>query len=44
VEVSSRGEFIEAGMPLEVSRIDGNRIVVRASAHADETGGREAGA
>jgi membrane-bound serine protease (ClpP class) len=29
VEVSSRGEFIEAGMPVEVCRIDGNKIVVR---------------
>jgi membrane-bound serine protease (ClpP class) len=29
VEVSSRGEFIEAGKPLEVSRIDGNLIMVR---------------
>ncbi len=30
VEVNSRGEFIEAGSALEVSRIEGNRIVVRA--------------
>jgi membrane-bound serine protease (ClpP class) len=31
LEVSSRGEFIDAGRPVEVSRIDGNLIVVRAA-------------
>jgi membrane-bound serine protease (ClpP class) len=29
VDVVSEGEFIEAGAPLEVIRVDGNRIVVR---------------
>jgi membrane-bound serine protease (ClpP class) len=29
VDVVSRGEYIEAGEPIEVVRIDGNRIVVR---------------
>lgn len=29
MDVSSRGEFIEAGKPVEVCRIDGNKIVVR---------------
>jgi membrane-bound serine protease (ClpP class) len=29
VDVVSAGEFIEAGQPLEVIRVDGNRIVVR---------------
>jgi membrane-bound serine protease (ClpP class) len=28
-EVSSRGEYIEAGKPVEVARIEGNKIVVR---------------
>jgi membrane-bound serine protease (ClpP class) len=40
LEVSSRGEFIDAGKPLEVSRIEGNRIVVRAA----ESAAPEAGA
>ena len=31
VEVSSRGDFIEAGKPIEVARIDGNTILVRLS-------------
>ncbi len=31
IEVSSRGEFIEAGIPVEVCRLDGNKIVVRAT-------------
>ncbi|MEO6097910.1 MAG: NfeD family protein, partial [Fibrobacteria bacterium] len=31
VEVSSRGDFIEAGSPIEVARIDGNTILVRLS-------------
>jgi membrane-bound serine protease (ClpP class) len=30
MDVSSRGDFIEAGKPVEVCRIDGNIIVVRA--------------
>ena len=30
VDVVSDGEFIEAGAPVEVIRVDGNRIVVRA--------------
>jgi membrane-bound serine protease (ClpP class) len=29
VDVVSDGEFIEAGAPIIVSRVDGNRIVVR---------------
>jgi membrane-bound serine protease (ClpP class) len=29
VDVVSDGEFIESGEPIEVSRVDGNRIVVR---------------
>ena len=29
LEVSSRGEFVEAGRPVEVVRIDGNKVVVR---------------
>jgi membrane-bound serine protease (ClpP class) len=29
VDVVSDGEFIDAGAPLEVIRVDGNRIVVR---------------
>ena len=31
IEVSSRGEFIEAGQAVEVCRLDGNKIVVRPS-------------
>jgi membrane-bound serine protease (ClpP class) len=31
VDVVSEGEFIEAGQPIEVIRVDGNRIVVRRS-------------
>ena len=34
LEVSSRGEFIEAGRPLEVVRVEGNRVVVRESESA----------
>jgi hypothetical protein len=38
----SDGDFIEAGAPLVVARVDGNRIVVRrdirASANETETG------
>jgi membrane-bound serine protease (ClpP class) len=29
IEVVSRGEFIEADVPVEVARIDGNKVVVR---------------
>ena len=29
VDVVSDGEFIEAGVPVVVTRVDGNRIVVR---------------
>ena len=29
VDVVSEGEFIQAGQPIEVARVDGNRIVVR---------------
>ena len=36
VDVVSDGEFIEAGEPIEVSRVNGNRIVVRRP-HADST-------
>jgi membrane-bound serine protease (ClpP class) len=35
VDVVSEGEFIEAGQPIEVIRVDGNRIVVRRS-HAPD--------
>lgn len=31
LEVSSRGEYIEAGKPVEVVRIEGNKIVVRST-------------
>jgi membrane-bound serine protease (ClpP class) len=36
VDVVSDGEFIEAGEPLEVIRVDGNRIVVRRPRQAPE--------
>ena len=29
LEVSSRGEFIEAGQAVEVCRVEGNKVVVR---------------
>ncbi len=29
VDVVSEGDFIDAGQPIEVARVDGNRIVVR---------------
>jgi membrane-bound serine protease (ClpP class) len=29
LEVVSRGEFIEAGIPVEIARIDGNNVIVR---------------
>jgi len=38
VDVVSEGEFIDAGEPLEVIRVDGNRIVVR---RAHDTAGKE---
>jgi membrane-bound serine protease (ClpP class) len=31
VDVVSDGEFIDAGIPIVVTRVDGNRIVVRRS-------------
>jgi membrane-bound serine protease (ClpP class) len=31
VDVVSEGAFIEAGQPIDVIRVDGNRIVVRQS-------------
>lgn len=34
LEVSSRGEFIDAGKPVEVCRIEGNRVLVRAKEEA----------
>jgi membrane-bound serine protease (ClpP class) len=37
VDVVSDGEFIDAGMPVVVTRVDGNRIVVRR--HRASTGG-----
>jgi membrane-bound serine protease (ClpP class) len=36
VDVVSQGEFIEAGAPIEVTRVDGNRIVVRRRRTAGE--------
>jgi membrane-bound serine protease (ClpP class) len=36
VDVVSEGGFLEAGMPVEVIRVDGNRIVVRSVAGAIE--------
>jgi membrane-bound serine protease (ClpP class) len=38
VDVVSDGEFIEAGQPIEVIRVDGNRIVVRRSHAQTERG------
>jgi membrane-bound serine protease (ClpP class) len=38
VDVVSEGEFIEAGAPIEVVRVDGNRIVVR---RIRDTAGKE---
>jgi membrane-bound serine protease (ClpP class) len=29
IDVVSDGEFIDSGVPITVSRVDGNRIVVR---------------
>jgi membrane-bound serine protease (ClpP class) len=39
VDVVSDGEFIEAGEPIEVTRVDGNRIVVRRRHEAPSEGG-----
>jgi membrane-bound serine protease (ClpP class) len=36
VDVVSDGEFIDAGTPIEVTRVDGNRIVVRRASPAQE--------
>ena len=36
VDVVSEGELIEPGMPVEVIRVDGNRIVVRAVTNTNE--------
>ena len=36
VDVVSDGDFIEAGTPLLVTRVDGNRIVVRRSPSREE--------
>jgi membrane-bound serine protease (ClpP class) len=39
LDVVSDGEFLEAGQPIEVVRVDGNRIVVRRSrAHTERSG------
>jgi membrane-bound serine protease (ClpP class) len=37
VDVVSEGELIEAGTPVEVLRVDGNRIVVRQNTHQKES-------
>jgi membrane-bound serine protease (ClpP class) len=37
VDVVSDGGFIDAGTPIEVTRVDGNRIVVRTSASHEES-------
>jgi membrane-bound serine protease (ClpP class) len=36
VDVVSDGGFIDAGTPIEVARVDGNRIVVRRSSPRQE--------
>jgi len=36
VDVVSDGELIEPGAPVEVTRVDGNRIVVRQTTHTNE--------
>jgi membrane-bound serine protease (ClpP class) len=36
VDVVSDGEFVDAGTPIEVTRVDGNRIVVRRAAPRQE--------
>jgi membrane-bound serine protease (ClpP class) len=36
VDVVTDGEYVEAGEPIEVLRVDGNRIVVRRAAGASE--------
>jgi membrane-bound serine protease (ClpP class) len=38
VDVVSDGEFVESGTAIEVTRVDGNRIVVRRAAAAQEGG------
>lgn len=42
LEVSSRGEFIEAGKPVEVCRIDGTKVLVRAREASAGTRGEAA--
>ena len=42
VDVVSEGVFIDAGQPIDVLRVDGNRIVVRHAPH-DNTGGSHGG-
>jgi len=39
VDVVSEGEFIEAGAPIRVARVDGGRIVVRPSRASTQQGG-----
>jgi membrane-bound serine protease (ClpP class) len=39
VDVVSEGELIEAGQPIEVIRVDGNRIVVKRSGNTPERSG-----
>jgi membrane-bound serine protease (ClpP class) len=36
VDVVTDGEYVEAGEPVEVTRVDGNRIVVRRAPGATE--------
>ena len=38
VDVVSEGDFINAGQPVEVARVDGNRIVVRLISEPTEGG------
>jgi membrane-bound serine protease (ClpP class) len=38
VDIVSQGEWIEAGVPIEVIRVDGNRIVVREARRPTERG------
>jgi membrane-bound serine protease (ClpP class) len=40
VDVVSEGELIEPGMPVEVTRVDGNRIVVRPITNSNEKVGQ----
>ena len=39
VDVVSDGDFIEAGSGVEVTRVDGNRVVVRRTPHQEQTHG-----